>query len=286
MLKSLSSPVAVSLIAEDLGFTEGPVWTRDGRLVVASVSRGLIYELPESGAPKQLAEPGGHPAGLAEDSTGSVWIAQRGTRKETRSLRHAHSGIQVLRANGIVEDVVTSGVNSPTDCAFGHDGRLWFSDPLEPAFTADGPSGRLCVLDTETGNVQVAATGLRFPNGLVFSADGHVLYVAETGAARIARYDVSDGSLAGATTLDLAGVHPDGLALDGNGRLYAAAPRDGAVIVLQDDGRVVERIRVGQGSFPTNLCFGGAHCTRLYITAGKGGRVYAVDRGTPGASPR
>ena len=31
-------------LAAGIGFTEGPLWTSDGRLLVTSMSRGLIYQ--------------------------------------------------------------------------------------------------------------------------------------------------------------------------------------------------------------------------------------------------
>ena len=36
--------VTPRVIAAGLGFTEGPVWTNDGRLLVTSISHGAIYE--------------------------------------------------------------------------------------------------------------------------------------------------------------------------------------------------------------------------------------------------
>jgi len=37
------------VVAEGLGFTEGPVWTRDGRLLVTSIDHGVIYEIDSDG---------------------------------------------------------------------------------------------------------------------------------------------------------------------------------------------------------------------------------------------
>ena len=52
-------------LASGLGFTEGPVWTRDHRLLVTSVSRGVVHEIDL--ARGQIGR--GHKVGLVADSS-------------------------------------------------------------------------------------------------------------------------------------------------------------------------------------------------------------------------
>ena len=64
----------------------------------------------------------------------------------------------------------------------------------------DFPGGEfapgLVVLVTPEGNVDRAAGGLAFPNGMAISADGATLVVAESYANRLTGYDIdSDGGL-------------------------------------------------------------------------------------------
>jgi gluconolactonase len=272
--------MAAICIAEGLGFIEGPLWRRDARLVVASVSRGVLYELEPGGVPRLLVETGGNPTGLA-GSEGPIWVAQGGMHSRTSSRRATAPGIQVVGA-GNVCDVVSSGLHAPNDCAFGPDGRLWFTDPVAPAFDPEGAPGRICAFDPGTGSYEVVGEGFRYPNGLAFDRDGMSLLIAETGRARIVRLDVEARSEP-ELWADLRGAHPDGLALDVDGRLYAAAPREDCVVVVGPDGTVVDRIALPAQSFPTNVCFGGEAHSVLYVTAVKGGRIYAVETGTSGA---
>lgn len=272
----------MDVIAENLGFTEGPLWAGD-RLVVTSVSRGLIYAIDENGAVEAIAEPGGKPTGLASHADGSVWIAQGGAHADRPDVAPASPGIQVL-SDGVVRDVLRVSVDSPNDCAFGPDGKLWFTDPIPPAFDDAAARGRLCRLDIGSGELEVLARDLRFPNGLVFERDRSALLVAETATSRILRFELSgDAVRSPSVWATLAGAHPDGLAMDAEGRVYVAAPKHDAILVV-DSGAVSDRLALPVGSFPTNVCFGGADRTRLFVATAKRGRVFAVERRTPGAT--
>jgi gluconolactonase len=280
-------------VAAGLGFTEGPLWTASQQLLVVSVSRGVIYELGLEGGSTTVAETGGNPTGLAQDAAGDVWVAQGGRHTRTRSERPVAPGIQRVR-DGRVEDVVTSGRHAPNDCAVGPQGRLWFTDPRGPAMSADGPAGEVCALDPESGELEVVLGGLRYPNGLAFSRDGRTLWVAETGRERIRRFAVEALAVSGAAPaaraaasecgrpLDLPRGHPDGLAVDDEDRVHAAAISADAVIAFTPDGVVDELIELEDGCAPTNLCFGGPGGTTLFVTVVKGGRVLAIPREVPG----
>ena len=265
----------VGTIAENLGFTEGPLWTADERLLVVSVSRGLVVEVDlHTGRTREVAETGGGPNGLAEDGQGRVWVAQNGgVVVPSRSARRVTPGLQLLD-HGAVRDVVTTGLRAPNDIVEGPDGRLWFTDPGPPGDTGHG---RVCAFDPATGAVSVLLDGIDFPNGLALGPGGDVLHVAETETGRVVRYDWDGSGLhrSGVSAV-LPQGGPDGLALDRDGRLYAAAPDADAVFVFEPDGRPLEPLRFGGRTFPTNLCFAGVDRDVLVITAGKGGRVLAV----------
>jgi gluconolactonase len=279
------SEAATRTLAAGIGFTEGPLWTADGRLLVASVSRGLVYTVALDGAaPDVIAEPGGGPNGLAVTADGSVWIAQNGgSVTPSRSERPATAGLQRLQAEtGVVADVLTAGTQAPNDLVQGPDGRLWFTDP------GRHPTSELgCVraYDPSSGELTTLVDGLRFPNGLVLGPEPGDLLVAETIAARIERFTwdglrlVSRGTFA---RLD-AGM-PDGMALDVEGRLFVAATTADEVAVFDRAGRALEPIAFGGPTFPTNLAFAGDDLDVLVVTAAKGGRVLAVEgvgRGLP-----
>jgi gluconolactonase len=278
--------VEIRTLAAGIGFTEGPLWTRDGRLLVASVSRGLVVELdPASGRTLGAAETGGGPNGLAEDSAGWIWVAQNGgTVVPSRSQRPASPGLQ--RVDGTtVHDVITTGQRAPNDIVEAPDGSLWFTDPGPPGDTGHG---RLCSYDPDTGAVLILLDGIDFPNGLAFGPSGDVLHLAETATGRVVRYRWDGVALhRDGLSAVLPEGGPDGLAVDVEGRLYAAAPDADAVFAFDPDGRPLEPLRFPGRAFPTNLCFAGPQHDELVVTAAKGGRVLRV-RGwapAPGIAP-
>jgi gluconolactonase len=277
----VSSPVVAAghrTLAADLGFTEGPLWTRDGRLLVTSVSRGRVVEIDlDDGGALGSVETGGGPNGLAQDRHGGIWVAQNGARMmPSRSTLPTHPGLQRIDlAAGAVHDAPTGELLAPNDLVEGPDGRIWFTDPSH-----DGP-GAVYAHDAATGVTEALLDGIEYPNGLVVADDRLIL--AETRTGRLLRYRWDgrrlhdDGVL---TTLPDGGA--DGLALGPDGLLYVAVPRADRIAVLDPgDGTGHRSLRFDGPTFPTNLCFAGPALDVLVVTAAKGGRVLALDPSTP-----
>ncbi|HET6509959.1 MAG TPA: SMP-30/gluconolactonase/LRE family protein [Baekduia sp.] len=285
----MSAARSIAVAAAGLGFTEGPLWTADGRLLVVSVSRGLIYAVGredaegarEGGGAEALAfvvaEPGGNPTGLCQTPDGTIWIAQGGGHAPTRSERPTVPSIQALRADGRVDDVAVDGLHAPNDCVVGPDHRIWFTDPEGSALDAEGPGGAVRALDPTTGAVTVEADGIRYPNGLGFTPDADALIVAETGTARLLRLPYDHGRLGAPEPLaKLDRGHPDGLAIAGDGTVLVAATDAHDVQVFAADGRPRAAIALPEGCFPTNVALSPDGATTA-VTAAKGGRVLLIN---------
>lgn len=268
--------MSVRTLAEGIGFTEGPLWTSDGRLLVTSMSRGLLYRVPLDGGPPEVAaETGGGPNGLAEGADGVVYVVQNGNATiQSRSPRPAEPGVQAL-VGAEVRDLA-GGCLAPNDCAMGPRGRLWFTDPPGPA----GGDGRVCAYDPSSGAIAVLAEDGGFPNGLAF-ADEETLLVVDSHRHALLRYRTDGDRLVGdGVFAETPEAGPDGIAFDADGRLFVAAFDANAVLVLGPDGAVDERVEL-PGLRPTNLCFAGPELATLAVTCASGGRVVALD-GYPG----
>ena len=102
------------------------------------------------------------------------------------------------------------------------------------------------------------------PNGVVGTADGKLLYVADAGDGKTYVYRIQpDGSLTGRKLI--ARIGSDGMTLDEKGNLYLTR---GVVHVYSPDGKEITTIEVPEA--PANVCFGAKDRRTLFITARKG----------------
>lgn len=270
-------------VAASIGFTEGPQWRGDDTLFATAMSRGVVVAL-DANAPGTVLheiETGGGPNGLALADDGSLFVAQNGSVSHpSRSSRPVAPGLQRIDVDGSVEDVVVEGCESPNDLVIGPDGAIWFTDPGPYDGSAIEPSVKRW--HPQTNELSTVATGFAYPNGLAFSSQADALFVADSTRHRIIRHAYRDGALDpdGTVFIDLLAAspsdraYPDGVAVDRAGRLWIAALEAHEFVVADGaSGAVLGRLDVGEGSRPTNVCFGGEDGGRVFATLSKGGRV-------------
>lgn len=271
-------------LASGCGFTEGPVAHGD-QLVFTSINRGRVYRVPIGGGQVvPVAETGGGPNGAAIDAQGRLWIAQNGGQViPTRSAIASPPSIQRIDADGRVERIASDGLTAPNDCAFGPDGRLWFTDPSGSTQVEPPLPGKLWAMDVGSGHCELMLDKLAHPNGLAFSPDRESLLVGETRRQRILRLRCTPAGWREAGVFAQMPVgEPDGMAFDSKGRLWVAATGADALVVFDESGRHFATVPIGSPSFPTNVCFGGPQRRTLFVTAPKGGRVICAEVDTPG----
>jgi gluconolactonase len=168
-------------------------------------------------------------------------------------------------------------LNSPNDAAFHSSGALYFTDP--PYGLAEGPDDPSRELPfsgvyraAPDGAVTLLTDELSRPNGIAFSPDEKILYVANSDPERaiwMAYPVLEDGSIgegrlffdATAWVPDRPGL-PDGMAVDAAGNLFATGP--GGVLVLTSDGRHLGTLHTTQATSNCTLGEGGRS---LFITA-------------------
>jgi len=186
-------------------------------------------------------------------------------------------------------------LNSPNDVVVAADGAVWFTDPSYGILSHyEGeraePEQEGCFvyrIDPVTGAVAAAIDTMRMPNGLAFSPDHTVLYVADSsrshyadGHAHVKAFDIGPGGTVRGervlATIDH-GV-PDGLRVDEFGNVWISSER--GVEVFSAAGVHLGVIHVPEPV--ANLTFGGAKNNRLFITATTS--VYAVFTAVRGAA--
>jgi gluconolactonase len=269
------------IVATGVGFCEGPIWTRDGRLVFTSIDQGRLYELGAGGL-TVLVETGGGPNGLTEGSGGILYVAQNGGffAMGESSPDRAEPGIQRVERDRVT--YLARGLDAPNDLCFGPDGRLYFTDPRGPAVLDNDKPGRVYAL-AEGREPQLLTEGPAFANGIAFGPDPSHLYIAETFRQRVLLYRVRDGRLGEPVEFCRTDPgFPDGMCFDVEGRLYVAATLANLVQVFDARGSLVEKLPCGEDSMPTNCCFGGPQVKTLFVTDSRGDRVLAFDLATAG----
>ncbi|WP_368496845.1 SMP-30/gluconolactonase/LRE family protein [Herbiconiux sp. A18JL235] len=277
---------------EGLGFPEGPVELVDGRIAFVDLrDRTLRYYDPVGGGVETVAEFPGSPNGLRLGPDGALYVANNGGvwPMPDGTLRFAepqHPGAvhRVEPVTGewaeyLVElDLAdfaefADGPLRPNDLVFDTDGTLYFTDPRNWEVIPDFErfeTGRLYAV-TPDGRARVVATVDGFCNGLAFHPDGSLL-VGLSYANRIVRFPRRpDGGFDPAEDWSVLDEHmaPDGMILAGD-RLIVTGSRGDEVQVLDLSGRVLERVPLGAGSDPTNVCV--AH-GRVWVTLGYPGTL-------------
>ena len=267
--------VSSRVVASDIGFTEGPVWTSGGRLLVTSISHGAIYEVAE-GEAHVVAQTDGGPNGMAEGEDGTLYVTQNGgLYAGGTSPKPVTPGIQRVVASNVSH--LAEGLDAPNDCCFGPDGRLYFTDPRGPADASNRRPGRVYAMQLER-EPELLAEGPAFANGIAFGPDPSQLYVAETFRRKVLIYPVQgDGLGEPSEFCNTEPGFPDGLCFDQERRLYVAATLGEEVLVFDGAGQRIDKLPCGEGSMPTNCCFGGPEGRTLFVTDSRGERVLAFD---------
>ncbi len=185
-------------------------------------------------------------------------------------------------------------LNAPNDAVVAADGAVWFTDPTYGILSdyegrKSEPEQDGCFvyrIDPDSGAVEPRIRSMRMPNGLAFSPDGAILYVAdssrshhEDGFAHVKAFDVGQGGHVSNERVfaEIAHGVPDGLRLDEMGNLWISSAR--GVEVHAPDGTHLGVIHVPEPV--ANLTFGGTKRNRLFITATTS--VYAVYTAVRGA---
>ncbi|MGX1500353.1 gluconolactonase [Labrenzia sp. MBR-25] len=261
-------------LATGFEWTEGPVWFADQQLLLFSdIPANRMMRLTLDGQVSTYRQPSDYANGNTRDRQGRLVSCQHGTRSVTRTELDGSLTVLADRYQG-------KRLNSPNDVIVQSTGAIWFTDPTygilsdyegflaEPEQTARN----VYRIDPATGEVEAMIADFSQPNGLAFSADERVLYVAESGSS----HDPDVPSIIRAFKLDDTGRIlsdevfatidrglPDGMRVDAAGHLWSSAS-DG-VHCFHPDGTRLGKILVPE--VVANLCFGGVRGNRLLITA-------------------
>lgn len=267
-------------------WAEGPVWFADlGILLCSDIPSEQILRFVDGQPPSVFRASSGNANGNTRDRQGRLISCESGNR---RVVRTELDGSQTVLA----DSYEGKRLNSPNDIVVRSDDTVWFTDPdygILSDYTGNravSELGKRCVFRIDPrGGMAIATDEIDKPNGLAFSPNERILYVADSGATHnpggpheIVAFDVSaDGKLSGRRTFAIIdpGV-PDGFRVDMDGNIWTSAA-DG-VHCITPDGELIGKILVPETV--TNLTFGGPKRNRMFVTAASS--LYSVHVGTRG----
>lgn len=278
-------------LATGFVFTEGPLWHPEGYWLFVDVRANLIYRLVPGGQPEVIREHSGSSNGMTFDLHGRLLICEGDNRQVTRREADGTYTPLAQRLGG-------KRINRPNDLVTRSDGSIYFTDPggrLTPAERELDFSGVHRI--APDGTLTNATAETEYPNGIAFSPDERVLYVAITRRDErcieektrgevcthqcIRAFDVAaDGNLSNnrifAMMSSAADGVPDGMKVDAEGRVYCTGPE--GCWVFDASGQHLGLIRLPE--IPANCAWGGPDHRTMLFTARTS--VYSMRMKTPG----
>ncbi|HYS66097.1 MAG TPA: SMP-30/gluconolactonase/LRE family protein [Paraburkholderia sp.] len=261
-------------LTRDCLWTEGPVYFPAADLLIWSdiPNNRMLRWAPGMGI-GVFRSPSGFSNGNTRDREGRLVTCEHGERRVTRT---EHDG----RVVELASRFEGKRFNSPNDVVVDSRGVIWFTDPDYgilgdyEGHRAESEIGRCNVyrVSPDDGRVHLVTDDFVKPNGLAFSPDESLLYIADSGATHddnaprhIRAFDVArDGVLSNPRVLiEMQRGVPDGFRVDEQGNIWTSA-EDG-VHCYMSDGTLLGKILIPE--VVSNLTFGGASRNRMFITA-------------------
>ena len=276
----------------ELVFTEGPAYHRDGSVFYTDIQNNRILRLaPGAAVADTFLNPSGRANGLMFDAHGFLIACQGNEKGGLGGRRLVRIDPVSKKQTVIVDNYEGNRFNSLNDLCIDKAGRIYFTDPyyspdrsmlelkVEGVYrvNSDG-TGLVRILDNKT---------VSRPNGISITQDEKTLYVVDNNPTvpqrKLWAFALDDTGLATGKARELhdfgAGRGGDGMCMDSVGNLYVTAGANrkyplqnldntAGVYVFSPAGKLLEVIKVPEDMI-TNCCFGGSDMKTLYITAGK-----------------
>jgi gluconolactonase len=250
-------------LATGFVFTEGPLWHPDDFYYFVDIRRSHLYRMMPGKPPELVRADTGEGNGTTFDLQGRLVICEGGNRRLTRWSADGGSEVLMDRYEG-------KRLNRPNDVVCKSDGSLWFTDPGLRVPLAERELPQAGVYRVAPDGSATLVVDCEYPNGLAFSPDERVLYVANTRWTQYihaveldARGTVIRRRIFADMSSDETDGVPDGMKVDVEGRVYCTGP--GGTWVFAPDGTRLDIIRTPE--VPANLCFGGPDLRTLFFTA-------------------
>lgn len=260
-------------------FTEGPLWHPDGYLLFVDIRKSQILKWVPGQRYRVFRENTNEGNGLTLDLQRRLITCEMAARRVTRTEKDGRNTV-------LADNYEGKRLNRVNDVICRSDGSIFFTDPGARVSASEREldfSGVYRI--APDGNLQLVTADCDYPNGLAFSPDEKVLYVANSRDQKYIRaFDIqADGSVANSRVFaDMSapeGEVPDGMKVDAEGRVFCTGP--GGTWIYEDTGELIGVLRTDE--VPANCAFGGSDRRTLFLTARTS--IYTVRVKTPGIKP-
>jgi len=264
-------------------WSEGPVFIKNRNMVVWSdiPNDRMLSWTPNAGV-EIFRAPSGYSNGNFLDLQGQLLTCEHGNRRISRTNKNGEIVTIVDNFNG-------KKLNSPNDLVVKSDGSIWFTDP--PYGILSDKEGHKSESELE-GNfvfrydpivdkLTLISDDFDKPNGIAFSPDEKLLYIADSGDPKNIRvFNVSEDGVSinkGRVFAEISPGVPDGFRIDTDGNVFTSAS-DG-IQVFTPSGVMLGKILVPERT--ANCAFGGKNRETLFITASTS--LYSIVMNAKGA---
>ena len=256
-------------------FTEGPAVASNGRVYFTDQPNDRIHVWDEEEGISLWLEGTGRSNGMYFTSDDQLVTCA----DEETQLAYFDEDKNLIK---LCDSFNGMHLNGPNDVwVIPNNGGYYFTDPFY--HRSWWPEGHKELQDvrgvyylSKEGKITRVIDDFKTPNGLIGTADGKTLYVADIEDRKTWKYDIqSDGSLANKTFFAPHGS--DGMTIDNEGNIYLTYDK---VWVYNPKGELIEEITFPES--PANICFGGEKRDILFVTARKG--VYTLKMNVKGVN--
>lgn len=261
-------------VSGEFSFTEGPASDSEGNVYFTDQPNDRIVKWAIDGTLSIFMDNCGRSNGLYFDLEGNllacadennqIWSINTKTKKHTI----------------ILENFDEKFLNGPNDLWVDDNGGIYFTDPFykRPYWTDSARTAikeNVYYLSPDRKSVKVVEDRIVKPNGIIGTADGKILYIADIGDSKTYYYHIEDdGSLSKRALF--CNMGSDGMTIDNRGNVYLTGK---GVTVFSPKGEQVEHIDVNE-KWTANVTFGGKDRDMLFITASKS--VYTLKMNVQG----
>jgi len=280
----IDSDNKIEEITHDMVFTEGPVWnSKTQSLIFSDIPSNKIFTWTASNGVQIFRKDSNFSNGLTYNPQGELIACEHKSRSVTRTVNNRE--IQAVATH-----FHSKKLNSPNDVISAQDGSILFTDPIYGLNAGMGGPAEmeldfegvfLCRPESDPVKPRLVTDSFERPNGLAFSPDESLLYIADTVRQHIRVFHVEDGwKFSGGQVWaelwdDEYCGRPDGMKVDSRGNLFTTGP--GGVWVFNPQAELLGRIYLPDKT--SNLAWGEDGHSLFITSTAKVFRIRCKTRG-------